>query len=162
MQYMCALIAVKDIEASKRFYTGLLGRKIVGDLGANVVLEGGIALQTLGTWAEFISRPKEDIKFGGKQSELVFEEEDFDGFLQTLAGWPEVEKLHDVREYAWGQRVVRVLDPDGHVVEIGENMKVVVKRFFLQGMGLEEVSRRTMMPEFAEMCQKELQQEGKL
>lgn len=33
-------------------------------------------------------------------------------------------------------------DFDGHIIEVGENMKIVVKRFLDSGMSLEETSRR--------------------
>ncbi len=46
----------------------------------------------------------------------------------------------------WGQRDIRVYDPDKHIVEIAENMNTVIKRFFSQGMSAEEVAKRTMFP----------------
>lgn len=50
MKYAGNLIAVKDMEISKRFYHNVLGLKVAADFGANVMLEGGIFLQTLDTW----------------------------------------------------------------------------------------------------------------
>ena len=37
--------------------------------------------------------------------------------------------MHPVKEHSWGQRVVRFYDPDRHIIEVGENMKVVCRRF---------------------------------
>ena len=45
-------------------------------------------------------------------------------------------------EHSWGQRVVRFYDLDGHIVEVGEDMKMVVNRFLASGMTMEEVSIR--------------------
>ena len=45
MKYTSTLIAVKNMEKSKRFYHDVLGLDMVSDFGANVVLDGGIALQ---------------------------------------------------------------------------------------------------------------------
>ena len=45
-------------------------------------------------------------------------------------------------EHSWGQRVVRFYDLDGHIIEVGEEMKMVVERFLASGMTMEEVSRR--------------------
>jgi hypothetical protein len=42
--------------------------------------------------------------------------------------------------------VFRVYDPDGHIVEIGEPMPVVIHRFLAQGMSAEEAAERTSMP----------------
>ena len=44
---MCTLIVVKDIEQSKKFYHNILAQEVIADLGANVALTGGFALQTL-------------------------------------------------------------------------------------------------------------------
>ena len=41
---------------------------------------------------------------------------------------------------SWGQRVIRFYDLDGHIVEVGEDMKMVIKRFLASGMTMEEVS----------------------
>ena len=49
MKYQSTLLAVTNMERSKAFYCGLLGREIVADFGANVTLSGGITLQTLDT-----------------------------------------------------------------------------------------------------------------
>ncbi|MNF16443.1 hypothetical protein D3C80_2194590 [compost metagenome] len=54
--------------------------------------------------------------------------------------------VHEIREYPWGQRDIRVYDPDKHIVEIAEDIGVVIKRFIEQGMSVEEVSKRTMFP----------------
>ena len=47
MKYAGTLIAVKDMEISKRFYHDVLGLNVAADFGANVMLDGGIFLQTL-------------------------------------------------------------------------------------------------------------------
>ena len=54
MRYISTLIAVKDLAASLRFYREALGMEVVQDFGANVVLSGGVALQTLESWREFL------------------------------------------------------------------------------------------------------------
>ena len=46
MKYNGVLIVVSDMENSRRFYSDVLGLKVVEDFGANVTLEGGIFLQT--------------------------------------------------------------------------------------------------------------------
>ena len=43
-------------------------------------------------------------------------------------------------EHGWGQRVVRFYDPDGHIIEVGEDLKMVIRRFLAAGMTMEEVS----------------------
>ena len=46
----------------------------------------------------------------------------------------------------WGQRVVRLYDPDRHILEIGENMKAVCRRFRDQGMTPEQIAARMEVP----------------
>lgn len=51
---------------------------------------------------------------------LYFEVEDIDGAFERIA--PSVELIHPVQPQAWGQRMFRSRDPDGHIVEVGEPM----------------------------------------
>ena len=137
------LIVVKDIDASIKFYKTVLGLKVIMDFGANKVLSGGLALQTLDTWKDFIE--KDEISFGGADIELYFETEDFDLFAKKLSGL-NVIYVHPVKEHSWGQRVVRIFDPDGHIIEIGESMRQVLKRFLSTGMTIEEAAKRMDVP----------------
>jgi hypothetical protein len=57
-----------------------------------------------------------------------------------------VQFVHPLREHPWGQRVFRLYDPDGHIVELGEPMPVVIQRFLVQHMSAEEIAQRTSMP----------------
>ena len=77
--------------------------------------------------------------------ELYFEEEDFDAFTQKLQE-QEVEYVHPVKEHRWGQRVVRFYDPDHHIIEVGEPMQTVVRRFLSGGMTEEQVAQRMDVP----------------
>ena len=88
MKYVCALIAVSDMENSKRFYRDTLGLDVVEDFGANVTLEGGIALQTLDSWKKFIQM--DNVVLPSNSGELYFEEDDLDGFCARL-------KTRDIR-----------------------------------------------------------------
>ena len=78
------LLAVRDMERSKTFYREVLGLHVVMDFGANVTLTGGLCLQTLDTWTDFLGKEAEEIRFGANDSEVYFEEDDFDGFLAHL------------------------------------------------------------------------------
>ena len=48
------LLVVSDIEKSVAFYNTVLGLHVIMDFGANKTLTGGLALQTLYTWQNFI------------------------------------------------------------------------------------------------------------
>ncbi len=144
MKYGGTLIAVTDMERSKRFYHDVLGLEVILDVGANVTLTGNIALQTKETWKEFIHG--KDVSFGGNAFELYFEEDDIDGFVEKLNGMSETEFVHPLLEHSWGQRAIRFYDPDRHIIEVGENMDIVLKRFLQSGLTVEETAKRMDVP----------------
>ena len=109
-----------------------------------------IPLQTLETWQKFIGT--DDVSFGGNSSEIYFEEDNFDKFADKLKKC-EVEYVHPIMEHSWGQQVVRIYDPDKHIIEIGENIKVVCKRFLDSGMTPEQIAERMDVPmKFVNAC----------
>lgn len=138
------LFVVEDIEKSKAFYRDLFGLQVVMDFGGNVILTEGLVLQERSIWERFIG--KEIIK-GGNAAELYFEENDIDSFLKKLeqSSYP-VEYVNPLMEHDWGQRVIRIYDPDWHVIEVGESMEYVARRFLKQGMTVEQVAERTQLP----------------
>ncbi len=144
------MLVVKDINRSVEFFQKVLGLHVIMDFGANKTLTGGLALQTLEAWQEFIGT--DDVSFGGKSFEVYFEEDDFDKFVEKLKKYA-VEYVHPIKEHAWGQRVIRIYDPDKHIIEIGENMKIVCKRFLDSGMTPEQAAERMDVPiKFVQAC----------
>lgn len=151
--YKGNLIAVKDMEKSKKFYQDILGMKIVGDFGANVQLDGGLFLQTLDSWKNFISG--RNISLQHNAGELYFEDPDIEQFCQKLRSF-QVEYVHELIEHRWGQRVVRFYDPDYHIIEVAEDITMVVKRFFRSGMSEEQVALRMDVPlDYVKECLKQ-------
>ena len=143
MKIKNSMLVVKDLEKSKAFYWEVLGLRTLSDLDIPAVLTGGLALQTEESWKGFVGK---EISYQGNDVEVYFEEDDFDQFLDKLGYLKTVEYVHPVMEHAWGQRVVRFYDPDYHIIEVSENMKVVCKRFSDKGMTVEEISERMGVP----------------
>ena len=144
------MLVVTDIDKSVEFYKKVLGLRVIMDFGANKTLTGGLALQTLDTWREFIGT--DDISFGNNSSEIYFEEDNFDKFAERLQKF-DVDYVHPVKEHSWGQRVVRIYDPDKHIIEIGENVKSVCRRFLYSGMTAKQVAERMDVPiKFVNAC----------
>ena len=144
------LLVVADMNKSIEFYKKVLGLHVIMDFGANKTLTGGLVLQTLESWKDFIGN--DTVSFGCRSSEIYFEEDNFDEFTERLKDC-DVEYVHPVREHSWGQRVVRIYDPDMHIIEIGENIKVVCKRFLNSGMTAEQVAARMDVPiKFVNAC----------
>lgn len=152
MKFKNPLLVVSDMDISVKFYKEVLGLRKIMDLGANVTLTGGVCLQTKETWIEFIEN--DSLFFGGKSSEIYFEEDDFDGFANKLKKL-DINYVHPVKEHSWGQRVVRFYDPDRHIIEVGENIKCVCKRFLDSGMTPEQTAERMDVPlKFVKGCMK--------
>lgn len=146
MKFSNPMIVVSDIEKSKQFYYKVLGLKVVNDFGANVTLTDGLVLQTKDTWVNFINKQDSEIIFGGNAAELYFEEDNFDDFVQKINAIEGINYVHFVLEHSWGQRVVRFYDPDKHIIEVGENMVMVVRRFLNSGLSIEQTAVRMDVP----------------
>ena len=140
MKYICTVISVSDIEAAKKFYKDLFGLKIYQDYGKNIAFTCGLALQQDFDW--LVNLPKEKVLKKSNNVEIAFEESDFDEFLIRLKQYENIEYLDEVMEHTWGQRVIRFYDLDGHIIEVGESMKIVIQRFLSTGMTMEEISSK--------------------
>lgn len=155
MEFKLALLAVKDVEVSKKFYSDLFEQKVVFDLGWNVTFSGGFAIQQNFAWLADLS--EEDVIEKSNNMELYFEVDDFDEFLEKLTSHPEVEYVHPPRKHEWQQRVVRIYDPDYHIIEIGESMAVIARRYLKDGLTAEETAKIIQHPiEFVKMIQASL------
>lgn len=138
------LIVVSDIEKSKAFYKDLFGLDVIADFDGNVVLTEGLVLQEKKIWEIFT---RQEVVCGGNDAELYFEENDIDAFLEKLENSQfEIEYLNQCIEHDWGQRVIRLYDPDRHMIEIGESMEYVARRFLKTGMSAEQVAEKTQLP----------------
>jgi len=147
MRFACPVIAVKDIETSRKFYEEALCQKVDLDLGANVYFSNGssgFAIQA--DYAGLVGADNFDVTYNGNDHELYFEEEDFVQFEKHLNQFDDIIYVHKTKEYPWGQRVIRFYDPDFHVIEVAESMESVFKRFQNQGMSIDEVAIRTEHP----------------
>ena len=140
MKYICTVISVSDIEAAKKFYKDLFGLKIYQDYGKNIAFTCGLALQQDFDW--LVNLPKEKVLKKSNNVEIAFEESDFDEFLIRLKQYENIEYLDEVMEHTWGQGVIRFYDLDGHIIEVGESMKIVIQRFLSTGMTMEEISSK--------------------
>ena len=138
MKYVCTVISVADISAARKFYEELFGLEVYQDYGKNIAFTCGLALQQDFDW--LVSIPKEKVLKKSNKAEIEFEEQDFDGFLNKLKAYSDIEYLGEVIEHSWGQRVIRFYDLDEHLIEVGEDMKMVLRCFLASGMTMEEVS----------------------
>lgn len=120
---------------------------------ANIIFTGGLSLQTLDSWKNFINKKDDDFTFKNNVSEIYFEADDIDGFVARLAQRDDIEYIHPLIEHSWGQRAIRFYDPDKHIIEVGENIKLVVMRFMNSGLSIEETAvRMDVAIDFVRSC----------
>ena len=112
------LLVVDDMEKSIAFYKELFGLLVVKDFDGNVILTEGLVLQDRKIWEQLIEK---EVSYGGNASELYFIESDLEGFQEKLNQSSfEINYVHPLKTHSWGQRAIRIYDPDGHMIEIGE------------------------------------------
>ena len=116
------LLVVDDIERSKRFYKELFGLDVLRDFDTNVILVQGLVLQERKSWEQAL---EQSVSYGGKDVVLYFEEYDLDAFAKRAegSGW-DIRFLNPLQILVNGQKMMRLTDPDGHVIEIREIKKV--------------------------------------
>ena len=105
MKYTAVVLSVADVKAARGFYEDLFGLEVCQDYGINVSFTCGLSLQQEFDW--LVGLQKERIGKKSNNMELCFETKDLDHFLEQLRRYPGAERLGDVVEHGWGQRVVR-------------------------------------------------------
>ncbi len=132
-------LAVKDLETSKKFYTYLFDQNITIDLGDNVTFDGGFTIKE--GFKELMDLSMDFVRFGTSDSDLCFETDDLDGFLKRIESYGDVEIIHIMKTHEWGQRIVRLYDPDKHIIEVDEEISVVARRIYVNCNSVEETAK---------------------
>jgi predicted enzyme related to lactoylglutathione lyase len=84
-----------------------------------------------------------ELDLGARNFELYFEEDEIEAFAGGVDGaWV----FTPLEEMSWGQRTMKISDPDGHVVEVAESMPAVIRRLLGSGLSAGEVAQKTMFP----------------
>jgi catechol 2,3-dioxygenase-like lactoylglutathione lyase family enzyme len=149
------MIIVENIEKSKRFYADILHETITLDLGTYVVMSG-FSMMTRQTWNEDTNDSPIPDRYAGHCFELYFEEDRLDDFIAELHKNAGIKEFQPLAEAPWGQRTIRFLDPDNHVIEVAEPMEEVILRLLASDMTEQETADKTMMPlEFVQKCRTE-------
>lgn len=146
MKFICPLIVVKDIAKARYFYEEILGQIVKYDFGQNIQFEGDFSIHEKDHYSDLISiQSKRTVRFKSHNFELYFECEDLISVEQLLKA-EGIEFVHGLTEQPWGQRVLRIYDFDGHIVEVGESMDSVILRYNQLEMSVEDIASKTSMP----------------
>ena len=146
IRYISAVLFVKDMAISRQFYEGIFGQKVDTDFGKNVGYTSGLALWEAGVAHQIIYDREYtgSAPLGQQNFEIYFESDDIEAAWQELqaAGVTVIQPLY---EQPWGQRTLRIADPDGHIVDVGEPMPLAIKRLAAQGLDHAAINAKTMM-----------------
>jgi len=153
LKFIAPLIVVQDIARSRTFYEDVLGQTVKFDFGEDVQFEGDFSIHL---------QPHFQSLLGGEDAypvtrkanwgEFYFETDEIEAVEQRLQA-ARVEFIHPVIEQPWGERVLRVYDPDGHILEIGESLEAAARRFHHNGKTIEWIIEKIGMPrEFVEQA----------
>lgn len=125
------VLFVKDALRSRDFYAGVLGlTEIMNNGDLNFAFREGVAI-----W-QILPGNRIPEKFGmdritdsrvAPRFEICFETESLDDVYKKVKEYG-VNFLHEINTEAWGQRTIRFLDPDGHLIEVGEAMRIFLRR----------------------------------
>ena len=121
LHFANSVVFVKNIEASKKFYSELMGLKIVQDSEVFILFENNFSIHQARELVNTIygNEPESVNQLQGRINLLLyFESTDLEGEFERLKN--HVELIHPIKQQTWGQKVFRFYDPDHHIIEIGE------------------------------------------
>ena len=119
MKLKNVLIVIDDMEESIRFYKEMFGLQVIMRQEGNVILSEGLVLQDAGIWADVIGEKATPFN---NMTELYFEDSDVEGLVGKLtSGDIRVKFKTELTELAGGQKLVRVYDPSGNLIEVRGN-----------------------------------------
>jgi len=146
MRLHSTVLLTRQLERLRDFYTGALGLRVLDDFGACVFLEGGLSLWRPGAGHPVQAPPAHPVDTPQSDAiELCFEAdtgEEFERVAYALLrlGLP---VLHDLRTEPWGQRTIRLRDPDGNLIEWGESIPCFVRRLSHAGNSVDAIAAHT-------------------
>ncbi|AMM85057.1 VOC family protein [Martelella sp. AD-3] len=120
--FINTLVFVSDMKRSVDFYCHRLGQTVAQDHGDFVQLENGLALHRgPALEATMFGAPSgERSPYGRGNLVLYFETDELEAMFARMP--LKTDLIHPIETQAWGQKVFRCYDPDGHIVEVGEPM----------------------------------------
>jgi len=142
MKLQSTVLITNALPSMRAFYEEVLGLKIQDDFGGCVIYTEGVSL-----WQP---PPDHPVRFttergSGHPFELCFETDSTQDFEEKAGMLLKSAKaiLHGLRTEPWGQRTIRVMDPDGNLLEWGESIPCFVSRLSAEGLDASAVSERT-------------------
>lgn len=144
LKFHSSVLLIKDIEISKHFYCKILKQEIDTDFGNNITLKGGLSLWQIPDW-HTLTKDFYDKYNSNNALELYFETEDIFEIVDII-NTNKIPMHHELTEESWGQKTIRIYDPDNNLVEIGEKLESFIKRMFQEGLSIEQINKKSGVP----------------
>jgi catechol 2,3-dioxygenase-like lactoylglutathione lyase family enzyme len=115
---------VEDLDRALRFYTGVLGLPLGHRSGDYAQLDTGatrLALYTRSAMAKTLSMSLEAPPANAPGFEIGFKVADVDTAFNDLVAQGAAAVMPPTDRF-WGQRTAYVRDPDGHLVELAQDL----------------------------------------
>jgi len=119
------VLLVEDVDRALDFYCGVLGLPLGHRSGPYAQLETGVtrvALYQRGAMAETLGRELESPSPDAPAFELGFKVDDCDAVYNELVA-AGANPAVPPSDRPWGQRTSYVRDPDGHLVELAQDLR---------------------------------------
>jgi len=116
------------------------------DFKRNVGFKGGFGIWRRDYALNLIFKERaKGLAVGANNFELYFETDSIDNLYERLVK-DKIKIVHPIMEHPWGQRAFRIYDPENHIIEFAESMESVVRRLNKEGLGIEGIHKKSMMP----------------
>ena len=141
--FQSSVLFVSDMTRSLSFYQELLGQTVkVNYQNINIGFDGFALWEKNYASTQVWGSP--EMEGRNRAFELYFETPNISE-LSALLMQQKVKFLQTIHEAPWGQLSLRIEDPDGNAVEIGEPLATMVKRMLLAGMSHQEIMQKSGM-----------------
>ena len=119
------ILIVDDLDRALRFYTGDLGLRLGHRSGDYAQFDTGatrVALYTRGAMAEILDMSLDAPAANTPGFEIGFKVADVDAAFSDLVARGALPAVPPT-DRLWGQRTAYVRDPDGHLIELAQDLR---------------------------------------
>jgi lactoylglutathione lyase len=119
------ILIVQDLDASLAFYTEVLGLKLGHRSGEYAQLDTGgtrLALYTRSAMAKTLAMSLQAPPANAPGFEIGFKVDDVDAAVSELVARGASPAVPPTDRF-WGQRTAYVRDPDGHLIELAQDLR---------------------------------------
>ena len=119
------ILIVEDLDRAVQFYAGVLGLKLGHRSGDYAQLDTGVtrlSLYARSAMAKTLGMPLEATASNAPGFEIGFKVADVDAIFSELVARGAVPAVPPTDRF-WGQRTAYVRDPDGHLIELAQDLR---------------------------------------